>query len=255
MMNISPMNLADKRILVTGASSGIGKAAAQLISRLEAKIVLMARNEARLQMTLESLSGEGHSIYAFDLTAVDDIPAMMKKIVLEQGMLSGFFHAAGIEMIMPVSILKRKYIDPVFDVSIKAALMLARGFCQKGVQKPGNASLVFMSSAAGLCGVAGMSIYSASKAAIDGAVRSLACELAPRSIRVNSIVAGAVQTEMHDEILKKLTEEEILEYRRKHLLGFGKPEDIAHAAAFLLSDASHWITGTTMIVDGGYSCT
>jgi NAD(P)-dependent dehydrogenase (short-subunit alcohol dehydrogenase family) len=138
---------------------------------------------------------------------------------------------------------------------VKAALLLTRGFCQKGVQAQGEKnSLVFMSSAAGLCGVAGMSIYSASKAAVDGAMRSLACELAPRGIRVNSIAAGAVKTEMHEETVRKLNEQEIKNYEQRHLLGFGSPEDVAYAAAFLLSDAAAWITGTTMVVDGGYCC-
>ena len=180
---------------------------------------------------------------------------MMKMVVKEHGSLTGVFHAAGLATTMPVSIVKQKYIDSVLDVSVKAALMLARGFCQKAVLEAGvTGSLVMMSSAAGLCGVAGMSIYSASKAAVDGAVRSLACELAPRGIRVNSIAAGAVKTEMHGEIVKKLSDQEIQDYEHRHLLGFGTPEDVAHAAAFLLSDAAAWITGTTMIVDGGYCC-
>lgn len=251
---VNPMDLSGKRILITGASSGIGRTTAQVLSELGAQLVLMARNEKNLQITLQSLAGTGHSLNIFDLSAVDEITAMLKKIASEQGPLTGLFHSAGVELVMSLSLLKGKYIDQVFDVSIKAALMLVRGFTQKGVSSPEGGSLVFMSSAAGLCGVLGMSIYSASKAAIDGAVRSLACELAPRAIRVNSIIAGAVQTKMHDRLVKKLGKEEILDYEKRHLLGFGRPEDIAYAAAFLLSDASRWITGTGMVVDGGYCC-
>ena len=216
--------------------------------------MLAGRNEERLHETKKSLIGEKHGIYVFDLAEIDEIPTLLKKMAQEYGPLSGIFHAAGIGAIMPINLLKRKYIDPIFDISLKAGLMLAKGFCQKGVQVPGKTSLVFMSSAASRCGVAGMSIYSASKAAIDGAVRSLACELAPRGIRVNSIVAGGVKTEMHDEIINKISDEEISEYEKKHLFGFGAPDDVAYAAAFLLSDSASWITGTSMIVDGGYCC-
>ncbi len=253
-MNFNPIDLTGKRILVTGASSGIGKVTASILSRLGGRIIILGRNQERLQRTYDTLSGKGHAQYIFDLSSIDEIPQLLKKIGQEHGPLSGLFHSAGIVKIMPVGLLKKKYIDEIFGSSVKAALMLTRGFCQKGVVADKNVSLILMSSAAGSCGVPGMSIYSASKAAIEGAVRSLACELAPQGIRVNSIIAGAVETEMHDALIAKFASDEIQNYKNKHLLGFGQPEDIAYAVAFLLSDASKWMTGSSMVVDGGYCC-
>ncbi|MBF0473330.1 MAG: SDR family oxidoreductase [Nitrospirae bacterium] len=247
------MSVLGKRIVVSGASSGIGRAAAQILAKSGAKVVLIGRDETRLDSTLNMLEGDGHSKYVFDLNNTDEIPSFIKDISVKQGRLSGLFHAAGLEMFKPIGLVNNKSIEQIFSVSIKAALMLARGFCQKGVREEGfSTSIVFMSSVAAMTGQAGMTIYSASKGAIDGAVKSLACELAPHLIRVNAIAAGAVKTEMHDKIIARMTAESIKEYERKHLLGFGRPEDIASAAMFLLSDASVWITGTIMVVDGGY---
>jgi NAD(P)-dependent dehydrogenase (short-subunit alcohol dehydrogenase family) len=110
-----------------------------------------------------------------------------------------------------------------------------------------------MSSVSALRARQGMSAYSASRAAVDGMVRVLAWELAERRIRVNSIIAGAVETAMHDDFVQTASEELVRNYQQLHLLGFGKPEDVGYAAMFLLSDASRWVTGTNMVVDGGYT--
>jgi len=250
----NPLELTGKRILITGASSGIGRATACLASRSGAALVLVGRNLARLTETRHLLEGEGHSLQPFDLTAVDDIPALLQEVAADGGPLWGVFHAAGVAHFQSVGVLTESRVESVLGLSVTAALLLARGACQRSVRAPNGGSLVFMSSVAGLRGGAGMAAYSAGKAGVDGMVRSLACELAPLGVRVNSIAAGAVQTEMHDSIIGNLGPEGTERYRAHHLLGFGEAEDVAHAAVFLLSDAARWITGTTLVVDGGYSC-
>ncbi len=245
--------LAGRRFLVTGASSGIGRAAATLLAECGASITASGRDEERLAAAVAQLPGQGHLARPQPLDKADEAAAWMKTLVDEHGAFDGVFHAAGVELIRPVRLTKQAQLDEVFGGAVFAAAGLARAASQKGALKDGG-SLVFMSSVAGSAGQVGMSAYSAAKAAIDGMVRSLACEFAPRHIRVNAIAAGAVRTPMHDRLTKGAAEDSVDAYRDSHLLGFGEPQDIANAAAFLLGPAGRWITGTTWVVDGGYLC-
>lgn len=238
--------------LITGASSGIGRATAMLLANCGAHLVLNGRDEVRLHETLSSLTGSGHRTFTAALQTADQTAEVVKSLLEETGPLNGVFHSAGIEMIRPIRMVKQAQLEDVLGSSLFAAFGIARALSGKNGSVDG-ASLVFMSSVAGSTGQGGMTAYSAAKAAVDGMVRSLACEMAPRKIRVNSIAAGAVQTAMHERLTNGSSDEASESYSNSHLLGFGIPEDIAHAAVYLLSPASRWVTGTTMFVDGGYT--
>ena len=243
------MLLTSRNILITGASSGIGRATAIELAKEGANVILTGRNLQRLEETAE-LSNTKRFL-TFDLNNTDDIVPLLKEIANEYGALSGIFHAAGIEGSLPVNIIKKKHIDEIFQSSIYAFIMLAKGISNQKVRSE-SCSLVTMSSAASIRGTPGLSAYSAAKAAIDGAVRSLASELASKKIRVNSIIAGAIDTEMHRKAAQKVPEKSYRDYLNKHPLGFGETKDIAKAATYLLSDQSKWVTGTSLKVDGGY---
>lgn len=244
--------LAGGTYLVTGASSGIGRATATLIAACGGKVIGAGRDEGRLAEVKTQLPGDaGHVMVAQELRDADTVADWVKALVDTHGPLSGVFHGAGVELIRPARMTRQANIDDVFASSLYAAFGIARAISQKNTMQDGGAA-VFMSSVAGSTGQVGMTAYSAAKAGIDGLVRSLACELAPRAIRVNAIAAGAVETAMHARLTKGSGEGATAEYARSHLLGFGATEDVANAAVFLLSGASRWVTGSVMAVDGGY---
>lgn len=245
--------LAGRTYLVTGASSGIGRATAESIAACGGRVIAAGRDAERLQGLLASLPGTGHVAAQASLADADTTADWVKGLVTEHGTLDGVFHAAGIELIRAARLTKQAQINEVMASSLFAAFGIARAMAQKGGIVDGG-SIVFMSSVAGASGQVGMTAYSAAKAGIDGLVRSLACEMAARRVRVNAIAAGAVHTAMHDRLVKGSGSDAISEYEKSHLLGFGDTADVANAALFLLGDAGRWVTGTTMVVDGGYLC-
>jgi NAD(P)-dependent dehydrogenase (short-subunit alcohol dehydrogenase family) len=244
--------LAGRRILVAGASSGLGREAAIQVARCGATVTLVGRNEARLAETAASLSGSGHRTVACDLSNTDAADALVKADVAEGGPLHGVFYAAGDSVLAPVRTTKTQHLEQVFGAAMFGAFGVARAVSRKGALADGG-SLVFMSSVSASRGRRGMAAYSAAKAGIGGLVRTLALELAPRGIRVNAIAAGAVVTAMHKDFTDVVSEEMVGNYRDLHPLGFGRPEDIGSCVVFLMSDASRWITGQDLPVDGGYT--
>lgn len=251
-MIFAPDCLADRRILVAGASSGLGRQVAIQMAECGAEVVLAGRNEARLAETLSAMAGTNHRIVLADLSSVDAADALVKTTVAAVGPLHGVFYSAGESALAPVRTTKAQHLEQVFGAGLFGAFGVARAASRKGALCDGG-SLVFMSSVSATRGRRGMAAYSAAKAGIGGLIRALAIELAPRSIRANAIAAGAVVTAMHDAFAGTVSAEMVGNYRDLHLLGFGRPEDIGHCAVFLMSDASRWITGQSLAVDGGYT--
>lgn len=241
--------LAGRKIVVAGASSGLGRAAALALAEAGAELVLLGRNEERLREVSDRTGG--HRWMAVDL-ANDDAADDAIRAIGGDGAIHGVFHSAGTSLVAPMRMTKAAQIQDLFGAAVFGALGVARAISRKGVMHDGG-SVVFMSSVSALRGRRGMVAYSASKAATSGMVRALAVELADRNIRVNAITAGAIETEMHQSFANSVSDEMIRNYRNLHPLGFGRAEDVANAVMFLLSDASRWITGIDLPVDGGYA--
>jgi NAD(P)-dependent dehydrogenase (short-subunit alcohol dehydrogenase family) len=249
---INPLDLTGQTILVTGASSGIGRETARLISQLGAHVVLAGRNEERLKETRQTLDGGGHRVEPFDLSLVDEIPRWLKSISTSSGQLHGLVHSAGVIKLCPLRVLTSQTVDDLMGINVKAAISLAKGFCRKGVRTP-TGSIVFLSSVTALTGQAALAAYAASKGAIVALTRALAVELAGERIRVNCVAPGLVTTEMGKGQLELLTPEQGAALEAMHLLGFGSARDVSYAVAFLLAETARWITGTVLVVDGGYT--
>jgi NAD(P)-dependent dehydrogenase (short-subunit alcohol dehydrogenase family) len=252
-MSFNPLNLKGHSILVTGASSGIGRETSVLLSKLGARLVLVSRNAERLAETERLLEGPGHRVEAFDLTSLSEIPNWLKGLAAEVGPLSGLVHSAGTHFIRPLRVLTPESLDEAMRVNLGAAVALVKGFRQKNVRHSGGASVVLVASVMGLVGQAAVSAYAASKGALISLGKSLALELAGEGIRVNCVAPGLVKSEMTERFLASLTPEQAAAVEKMHPLGIGSPLDVAHAIAFLLAETGRWMTGTTMIVDGGYT--
>lgn len=245
------LGLRGRRILVTGASSGIGRSVAIAASREGAYVALLGRDRQRLNNTRDEMAGSGHVVGEYDLRDLDGIPAQLQSLAAELGGLDVLVHAAGVHSGQPLRSLALKDLEAVFASNVYSAFVLAKAFRNKRINKV-RPSIVFVSSVMAAAGQPGVSAYAASKGAISTATRSLSIELAPEGIRVNCVEPGIVETEMTGRIRVSVGEVGFSAIEKAHPLGLGRPEDVANAILFLISDAARWITGTSLVVDGGY---
>jgi NAD(P)-dependent dehydrogenase (short-subunit alcohol dehydrogenase family) len=249
----NPLDLRGRRILVTGAASGIGLATCQLLSRLGGRIVAVDSNAEGNTRALASFEGTEHDIRCFDLREVERIPSWLAEVAAAGGPLFGVVHAAGLSCIQPARLLEPNRYRDVLLVNTEAALALARGFQNKKVSEPSGGSIVFVSSVLACVGSPGAAAYGMTKAALVGLAKSLAVDFAPRRIRVNCVAPGFVKTPMFDRVFAMRDEEQRRNIESEHPLGLGEPADVANAIAFLLADTGRWITGSVLVLDGGYT--
>lgn len=252
-MNI-PDDFTGKKILVIGASSGIGKQTATALSRKGATLILAARRGDKLQEVLSVLEGNGHKYYVTDVSDMQQIEDLFKKAVPECGMLDGMVYAAGISGSMPLNMLKPEKLRQVMDVNFFGFVESVRQFSKKG-RFCANARIVGISSIAAQYGDKTHTAYSASKAAMEGAIRCIAIELAEKGIAVNAVAPGMVETELSSNYIERAGRDSdaVRKILGRQYLGFGRPENIADAIMFLLSPAASFITGIALPVDGGYT--
>jgi len=244
---VSPFSVAGKRVLITGASGGLGSVTAVAFARNGATVVACGRSRERLEKTLSECFGEGHEMAVGDLTA-DEV---MDATVEVAGKVDGVVHCAGISIPTPLRLAKREYVEAVFRTNYIAPIMLTQRLLSKGRVAKGG-SILFLASIAAYRGVAGTGIYAGSKAALVGTTRCIALETAKHGIRINCLAPDLVETPLIETSGTLQGTGEWLDMQRKlHPLGLGKPEDVANAAIFFLSDASRWITGTSLLMDGG----
>ena len=247
-MNYNPFSLEGKTILVTGASSGIGKATAIECSRLGAKVVITGRNEERLKQTLSLLEGNGHMSIIADLAIEDDI----SKLVELCPVLDGLVNNAGITVTLPTQFISREKLMNILEINTFSPILLFQKLLKKKKIGKGS-SVVFTSSISGqYCASMGNSLYSTTKAAIGGFVKNAALDLASKNIRVNAVCPGMIDTHILDAGVVDAQDLEI-ERQKYPLKRFGKPEEVAWAFIYFLSNASGFTTGSTLVIDGGYT--
>ncbi len=244
----NPFSIDGKLILVTGASSGIGKSIAVECSKAGATLIITGRDSDRLSQTFQVLSGGGHIVVSADISSDDDLQKLAEAVPK----IDGVVHAAGIINPKPFQFIDRKELEKVMNTNFFGPVLLTNEILRKKkINK--NSSVVFVSSVSGvLCSFFGGTSYSASKGALNGIIKGMALDLAPKKIRVNAIIPGMVDTGFFQGT--SISEQDLEEDRRRYPLGrYGKPEEVAYAAIFLLSDASAWTTGTNLLVDGGFT--
>lgn len=242
-MTSSPFSLSGRTILVTGGSSGIGRAGAVMASQMGAKIILTGRDEKRLAHCKADLSGAGHEVLPLDLLDEAAIQAFAK-IMPE---IDGMVFAAGIAEVIPFRMVSPAHVNRVMQLNFNAPVYLTQALLKLKKFKHAT-SLVYISAISDHIAPAGSAVYSASKAALNSFVRSIAIETSKARIRANCISPGYVQTPMLDKIASTTSVDEMVKLAP---LGLIQPEEVAASIVYLLSNASKWVTRSNLVIDGG----
>lgn len=242
------IDLTNKTIVVTGAGSGIGRETAKVLSEQGARVVMLDLNQEGLDGTKALLAGEGHIIRAADLTDFEALPELVKGIIAETGAVDGLVHCAGISSRKPLNVLRPEGFSKVMEVNFYSFEELTRLFTKRGNMNDGG-SIVVMSSISSIRGYKAKTEYCVSKAAVDAFVRCMALELAPKRIRINSVMAAEVLTPL--ALKARETNAMVGAADFEAPLGPSEPYEVANTIAFLLSDATKTITGTSILIDGG----
>lgn len=237
--------------MVTGASSGIGRQCAIDCSKMGAKIIAIGRNQERLDSLKAEMEG-ANACYSFDLQNLRGIKELIFGVVVDYGKLDGFIHAAGIEVTNPVKLSSAEDYESLYRVNCLSAFEIVKNLCGIKTFNKGG-SIVLISSISGVIARKGLSAYAASKGALMSAARVMALEMAPREVRVNTVSPGTILTPMMQKALDAMSEEDRQKRVNGFPLGLGLTTDVSNACIYLLSDASRWVTGQNLIVDGGYT--
>lgn len=245
------IDLKGKRILITGASGGLGMATAQLVSRSGGVIALLGRDKEKLSDVYNSMAGQGHNVYCYDLTDPSGIEELMMNIVSDMGRLDGMVHCAGVSPFLPLADTVYKKLHDIMLINFYAFVELVRNFSKKKINNSGG-SIIGISSVSSIKGEKSRVAYSASKGAMDSAVRSMASELRAKGIRINSIQPAWIKTQMYDDFARISGENITGEIADRQFTGISSAESIGNIITFLLSDMSMQITGSNIIADGGY---
>ena len=247
-MEYNPFTLNGKIILITGASSGIGRSTALECSKMGAKLIITGRNEERLQETYSALEGEEHIQIIADFSNDQDLNNLVEKATF----IDGIVHCAGFTKPLPFQFVNEEDLIAIMKVNFIAPTLISQKLLERKKINKG-ASIVFISSITGVyCTFFAQGLYSASKGAINGLIKNMALELAAKKIRVNSVCPGMIQTNILESgiISAGQLEEDMKKYPLKR---YGLPQEVAHAVIYLLSDASSWVTGSNLLIDGGYT--
>jgi NAD(P)-dependent dehydrogenase (short-subunit alcohol dehydrogenase family) len=240
-------SLSGKKILVTGASSGIGRAIAIESSKQGATIIGTARNNNKLIETKEMLFDSDHIFFNADLSDEADLDKLVEGLPL----LDGIVLNAGMVKTVPVKYIKKSILDYMFNVNIQSSILLIQKLLKSKKINSGG-SICFISSVATQKATTGNAMYIATKGAVNSFAKALALELAPKQIRVNAIMPGFVETNILEET--GISEEQLEAHKKNYPIGrFGKPEDVAYLSIYLMSDESRWMTGSLIVIDGGFS--